>query len=252
VLWTALSLALGLEVQGRIVKGLPCIKRRDQLFCSNAGTSYPQDNIESFIDNNKALTRRMYGDFQSELGLGEIVESAIRTFRRGRRSLDEPLVSHMALHDMPIANHVVVDDFSEDGEPISDHSHANSTTPPHPRTKRQARPGSRPSSVPAPPLRPSNGNRKDSCDSKMEIVTPYWASNSAGKILAIVNLNEFSQVIHQEVCTRSSTKRCSGDCACEQKYKWHRMLAYDLENECKGIFVDWFLFPSCCVCRCDP
>ncbi|KAA0183278.1 hypothetical protein HAZT_HAZT002993 [Hyalella azteca] len=51
---------------------------------------------------------------------------------------------------------------------------------------------------------------------------------------------------------RSSTKRCNGDCGCEQKYKWHRMLAYDLENECKGIFVDWFLFPSCCVCRCDP
>jgi len=253
VLWTALSLALGIEVQGRIVKGLPCIKRRDQLFCSNAGNSYPQDNIESFIDNNKALTRRMYGDFQSELGLGEIVESAIRTFRRGKRSLGDPLTNHMHLHDMPLANHVVADDFPEDGEPIDQHSGFNSTGP-H-RTKRQTRqtrPNSRPSSVPAPPIRPPAGNRKDSCDSKMEIVTPYWASNSAGKILAIVNLNEFSQVIHQEVCTRSSTKRCNGDCACEQKYKWHRMLAYDLENECKGIFVDWFLFPSCCVCRCDP
>lgn len=55
-------------------------------------------------------------------------------------------------------------------------------------------------------------------------------------------------------CFRSKlqTKRCSGDCGCEQKYKWHRLLAYDPDNDCKGIFMDWFLFPSCCVCRCAP
>lgn len=23
------------------------------------------------------------------------------------------------------------------------------------------------------------------------------------------------------------TNRCGGDCGCEQKYKWHRLLAYD-------------------------
>jgi len=48
------------------------------------------------------------------------------------------------------------------------------------------------------------------------------------------------------------TKRCLGECGCEQKYKWHRLLAYDPDNDCKGIFMDWFLFPSCCVCRCAP
>ena len=45
------------------------------------------------------------------------------------------------------------------------------------------------------------------------------------------------------------TLRCSRDCACEQKYKWHRLLAYDPNNDCAGVFMDWFLFPSCCVCR---
>lgn len=41
----------------------------------------------------------------------------------------------------------------------------------------------------------------DACESKIEIVTPYWASNSAGKIRAIVNTQHFEQAIHQEVCT---------------------------------------------------
>ncbi|XP_011313515.1 uncharacterized protein, partial [Fopius arisanus] len=92
----------------------------------------------------------------------------------------------------------------------------------------------------------------DACESKVEIVTPYWASNSAGKIRAIVNTQHFEQAIHQEVCSKTHTNRCNGDCGCEQKYKWHRLLAYDPDNDCKGIFMDWFLFPSCCVCRCDP
>ncbi|KAF2368577.1 Spaetzle [Trinorchestia longiramus] len=274
VLWTALSLALGVEVQGEIVRGLPCIKRLNQLFCRNAGTSYPSDNIETFIDDNKALTRRMYGDFQSDLGLGEIIESAIRSVRSGRSVGADPLMAEnytnaaydsledtlQNLQDLPgadtISTYLGPGFYSTffDEKPKMEEIPAN-------RSRRQAGSGGgggganrRPSvpSVPAPPTRTSNSDRLDSCNSKMEIVTPYWASNSAGKILAIVNLNEFSQVIHQEVCTRSSTKRCNGDCGCEQKYKWHRMLAYDLENECKGIFVDWFLFPSCCVCRCDP
>lgn len=43
--------------------------------------------------------------------------------------------------------------------------------------------------------------RVDACEAKVEIVTPYWASNSAGKIRAIVNTQHFEQAIHQEVCT---------------------------------------------------
>lgn len=43
--------------------------------------------------------------------------------------------------------------------------------------------------------------RVDACESKVEIVTPYWASNSAGKVRAIVNTQHFEQAIHQEVCS---------------------------------------------------
>ncbi|CAG0887751.1 unnamed protein product [Darwinula stevensoni] len=42
--------------------------------------------------------------------------------------------------------------------------------------------------------------REDACESKVEIVTPYWASNSAGDIRAIVNTQHFEQAIHQEIC----------------------------------------------------
>lgn len=96
----------------------------------------------------------------------------------------------------------------------------------------------------------NKGNKEDVCNSKVEIVTPFWASNSNGKVRAVLNNKEFEQAIHQEICTKSSTARCQRDCSCEQKYKWHRLLAYDPNNDCAGIFMDWFLFPSCCVCRC--
>lgn len=42
--------------------------------------------------------------------------------------------------------------------------------------------------------------RVDTCESAVEIVTPYWASNSAGKIRAIVNTQHLQQAVQQEVC----------------------------------------------------
>lgn len=43
---------------------------------------------------------------------------------------------------------------------------------------------------------------------------------------------------------------CRDGCRCEQQFSLHRLLAYDPHNECRGIFSDWFKFPSCCICRC--
>ena len=51
------------------------------------------------------------------------------------------------------------------------------------------------------------------------------------------------------LCSQQATARCRRDCSCEQKYKWHRLLAYDPNNDCAGVFMDWFLFPACCSCR---
>ncbi|XP_039756531.1 protein spaetzle 3 [Pararge aegeria] len=202
ILWTALSLALGYELQGQIIRGVPCVKRNFQLYCPTAGNTYPLDKIETFIDENKALIKRMYGSF---------------TIPGGNRVRRAPGVPDMHSGDSYF-RHV----RQAAKPPLPDTQSINST------------------------------GRIDACESKTEIMTPYWALNSARKLRAIVNTMHFEQAIHQEVCSKQSTSRCSGDCGCEQKYKWHRLLAYDPSDDCAGIFMDWFLFPSCCVCRCKP
>ncbi|EDV33071.2 uncharacterized protein Dana_GF22828 [Drosophila ananassae] len=252
--WTALSVALGLDVRGDVIKGVPCIKRYHQLFCPTAGNSYPIEKIERFIDDNKALMRRMYGDFEMNMegpagGGGGRQQAKVRK----RRFIDEP-----DIFIPPGAFAANAGETVEAGD-----SYFGKL-----RNKRQAAAGgSRNRGGSAGGGSNSNGNsnvnrpqgngnsgtgRLDACESKIEIVTPYWASNSAGKIRAIVNTQHFEQAIHQEVCSNTQTPRCEGECGCEQKYKWHRLLAYDPDNDCKGIFMDWFLFPSCCVCRCNP
>ncbi|XP_025419786.1 protein spaetzle 3 [Sipha flava] len=201
VFWTTLSFALGYEIGGDVIRGTPCIKKNHQLFCPTAGKSYPVDRIDRFIDENKALMKRMYGEFEM-MENGPFPKAKRSTARKRRQDSS----------------------FSDNQ--------------------------SKPNKLPTRGQPPDSG-RIDSCESKVEVVTPYWASNSVGKTRAIVNTEHFEQAIHQEVCTKMLTGRCSGDCGCEQKYKWHRLLAYDPDNDCKGIFMDWFLFPSCCVCRCD-
>ncbi|XP_020799104.1 protein spaetzle 3 [Drosophila serrata] len=260
--WTALSVALGLDVRGDVIKGVPCIKRYHQLFCPTAGNSYPIEKIERFIDDNKALMRRMYGDFEMNMegpgggGGGRQQQAKVRK----RRFIDEP--------DIFIPPGAFASNAGEVPVEAGDSYFGQL------RKKRQAAAGgsrnrgngagaggggggsSGNSNANRTPGGNGNGNsgtgRLDACESKIEIVTPYWASNSAGKIRAIVNTQHFEQAIHQEVCSNTQTPRCEGECGCEQKYKWHRLLAYDPDNDCKGIFMDWFLFPSCCVCRCNP
>ncbi|KAG1671264.1 Protein spaetzle 3 [Nymphon striatum] len=164
-------------------------------------TLHRRTKIDMFIDENKSLLRRMYGEFP---------EAPDET---------PPLASDG------------YGGFNDNQKSRSRYKRSQST----PRSN----------------IGQSNSDRIDSCESAVEIVTPYWASNSAAKIRAIVNTQHFEQAIQQEVCQKDTTKRCKDDCSCEQKYKWHRLLAYDPDDECKGIFMDWFLFPSCCVCRCN-
>merc|ERR1712012_480954 len=82
--------------------------------------------------------------------------------------------------------------------------------------------------------RKENKNLVDVCDSTIEVTTPYWATNSKGKVRAIVNNKQFEQAVHQEICGSSETPRCHRECRCEQKYKWHRLLAYDPNNSAAG------------------
>ncbi|KAJ1522311.1 hypothetical protein ONE63_002608 [Megalurothrips usitatus] len=226
-------------------------------------------HIERFIDDNKSLMRRMYGEFQMTTEYGpparEVFETPASTTSTGQpgvppggggqaRPAPGPGAGGGALpcgSGRVLRRQDPVDAAVLPQQPVAERNRQVSTgrwaVPPRAAVWR--RPGL-PTSQ-ADRVQPSAA-RVDACESKVEIVTPYWASNSAGKIRAIVNTQHFEQAIHQEVCAKPQTKRCTGDCGCEQKYKWHRLLAYDPDNDCKGIFMDWFLFPSCCVCRCNP
>ncbi|XP_067011293.2 protein spaetzle 4 isoform X2 [Anabrus simplex] len=91
----------------------------------------------------------------------------------------------------------------------------------------------------------------NACPVKEEVVAPFWANNTRGEVLALLNLYPFEQYVHWEKCTFELKQMyCREGCRCEQQYRLHRLLAYDPNNECRGIFSDWFKFPSCCVCRC--
>lgn len=229
---------------GDILRGLPCVKRLNQLFCGSAGNAYPASSINGFITDNKALLRRMYGELQeprkitittvkvvrtySPLLLKPQYASKPETFQRYRRDVLEGTLEDMMFEE----EESFEERFEEDS---SNKTHSE-------RVRRQAE-------FPGTPE--TNDNKADVCDSKIEIVTPFWASNSNGKVRAVLNNEQFEQAVHQEICTKPSTLRCNRDCSCEQKYKWHRLLAYDPNNDCAGIFMDWFLYPSCCVCRCN-
>ncbi|KAF5291580.1 hypothetical protein FQR65_LT01893 [Abscondita terminalis] len=91
----------------------------------------------------------------------------------------------------------------------------------------------------------------NACPVKEEVVAPFWANNTRGEVLALLNLYPFEQYVHWEKCTYEHRQMyCREGCRCEQQYRLHRLLAYDPNNECRGIFSDWFRFPSCCVCKC--
>lgn len=66
------------------------------------------------------------------------------------------------------------------------------------------------------------------------------------------NLHDFYfNFIPREKCTNEHEQMyCRSGCKCEQQYRLHRLLAYNPLDACRGIFSDWFRFPSCCICKC--
>jgi hypothetical protein len=69
--------------------------------------------------------------------------------------------------------------------------------------------------------------------------------------LALLNVYPFEQYIHWEKCTHEHEQMyCRRGCKCEQQHRLHRLLAYNPLDACRGIFSDWFRFPSCCICKC--
>ena len=89
------------------------------------------------------------------------------------------------------------------------------------------------------------------CPITQEVVAPYWANNTRGETLALLNVYPFEQYIHWEKCAHEGEQMfCREGCKCEQQYRLHRLLAFDPKSECRGIFADWFRFPGSCACVC--
>ena len=110
-----------------------------------------REKIEDFIDENKSMIRRMFGNML------------------------DPSVFHYETFD---------------GQKI------------HHRGKRSTK-------------NSQSSNKVDACESTVEIVTPYWASNSQGKIRAIVNTQHLQQAIQQvgnRVCFPGPQGHAVSDC----------------------------------------
>ena len=54
-----------------------------QLSCGSAGNTYPSERIDLFIDDNKALIRRMYGELLEPRTKTTV--RVVRTYRQERR-----------------------------------------------------------------------------------------------------------------------------------------------------------------------
>lgn len=86
---------------------------------------------------------------------------------------------------------------------------------------------------------------------RFQVVAPFWGNNTRGEVLALLNVYPFEQYINWEKCTHEHEQMyCRNGCKCEQQYRLHRLLAYNPLDACRGIFSDWFRFPSCCICKC--
>jgi len=219
---------------------LPCVMRYNQLYCSSPGTSFPAQKISQFINDNKALLRRMYGETQEQTTVTKTTVRIVRTFTNTgfiSAPLTQPGYERVRRDVLEGTWEEMVENL--DDEDTLEKNGGNKTDS---RMRRQAE---------IPEIPEEDKTKYDVCESKVEVTTPYWASNSNGKVRAILNNEQFEQAIHQEICSQPATLRCNHDCFCQQKYKWHRLLAYDPNNDCAGVFMDWFLFPSCCTCRCN-
>ncbi|XP_043198038.1 protein spaetzle 3-like [Amphibalanus amphitrite] len=249
------SLTLLMVDRGRSfsVADLPCVQRLNQLYCKHQGPLYPAERIDQFIDLNKALTLRMFG---------EEPPAEVTTGPRPSDVTMAPPPSDVTTRNVSMAGsmmpntmpgmrrfHTVQRVHYSTRTSWRGRRSANETVAPRAAGRRTKRDDP----IPAPPTIDKNSeHRVDSCESRMEIMTPFWAENSAKEVRVIVNTKNFPQAIRVEICTRPTTSYCRGNCLCEQKYTWYRLLAYDPDNDCKGIFIDWFLYPSCCACRCKP
>lgn len=251
-------------------------------YCTQPGSAYPWSSVRRYILENQGFVKRMYGEQrQSQIVRDEIhmlnskyYMDYTPGYRNGKTEdvdddsgdvlqsieLNQANVSTKVSNETQSFNldNITVSSIKEDEERVeadisttpltenlinidtsqlfSDQENIDQTT--ETVVEDQAEPD-----------KPQKGF--NACPITQEVVAPYWANNTRGETLALLNVYPFEQYIHWEKCAFEGEQMfCRDGCRCEQQYRLHRLLAFDPKNECRGVFADWFRFPGCCVCIC--
>ncbi|XP_054268690.1 protein spaetzle 4-like [Macrosteles quadrilineatus] len=268
---------------------IPC-DFRNQNWCTIPGTAYPWRAVRRFVYENHGLMRRMYGDerhisvlrseiesndveYQSESGWS-FHDGILKNYHPRTSSSSaptkptpttttttpEPSTRSSTAESVTENTNATEDPYTLSSEQFTTEANLETTADYEATTVNSSE--SEQKSQPQPQLFEKDQTTTEetqlyklrgvnACPVKEEVVAPFWANNTRGEVLALLNLYPFEQYVHWERCTFENKQMfCRQGCRCEQQYRLHRLLAYDPNNDCRGIFSDWFKFPSCCVCRC--
>ncbi|XP_046686849.1 LOW QUALITY PROTEIN: protein spaetzle 4-like [Homalodisca vitripennis] len=261
---------------------IPC-DFRTQTWCTIPGTAYPWRAVRRFVYENHGLMRRMYGDerhisvLRSEIESNDVEyqsdsgwsfhDSILKNYKPRPESVPSSTSTTTTTAE-PSTRPSTQEPATESANPYTLSSselfttdiNLDTTAEYESTTVSEVQEKSQP--VHQPELFEKDHATTEetqmyklrgvnACPVKEEVVAPFWANNTRGEVLALLNLYPFEQYVHWERCTFENKQMfCRQGCRCEQQYRLHRLLAYDPSNDCRGIFSDWFKFPSCCVCRC--
>ncbi|XP_037084487.1 protein split ends-like isoform X2 [Pollicipes pollicipes] len=95
---------------------------------------------------------------------------------------------------------------------------------------------------------------ESACSYREEVRSPFFARNTRYEWKTLINMPNYETFIHMEHCVEEQSQgRCAAGCRCTQKYTVRTMPVYDRDsNGCDTIYMDKFLFPSHCDCKCLP
>ncbi|XP_043246870.1 uncharacterized protein LOC122394209 isoform X1 [Amphibalanus amphitrite] len=95
---------------------------------------------------------------------------------------------------------------------------------------------------------------QSACDYWEELRSPFYAMNTHSEWKTLINMPNYETYIHMEHCKEDKSQgRCAEGCRCTQKFTIRNMPVYDRDiNGCDVIYMDEFLFPSHCDCKCLP
>ncbi|KAH7642511.1 hypothetical protein HUG17_5556 [Dermatophagoides farinae] len=247
------SQSCGPRISPRLLKEnvIPCDINTNG-YCTEPGQAYPWSSMRRFIFENQGFVKKMYGEQRQSQIIHDELERLNNLYQDSSSRLSSASRRHSKQRQnfgKLNSNHNVDDDSNKTGDDRfqSKHSQATTTT-----TTTTIMMTATTDHYEQDLIINENQSITDNpIINESQVVAPYWANNTRGETLALLNVYPFEQYIHWEKCTNEYEQMfCRDGCRCEQQYRLHRLLAFDPKNECRGIFADWFRFPGCCVCIC--